>query len=140
MAFALVADHASVPPDGKLYILGGGVNRLALPELPGRAAFDLVGGFRFTPLDATSVHSVEVRLLDADGKLVAPPVTLRFQAAADLPPGQEEMLVSTVTHLAPMFGEPGRYQAEYWCEGRMLAAVGVTVVAQPRPVSGPRPI
>jgi hypothetical protein len=139
MAFALLADHAAVPPDGKLYVLGGGINMLVIPELPGRAVFDVVGGFRFSPTDSHSVHSVELRLCDADGKLVLPPATLRFQAATSVPPGQDEVLVSTVTHMAPMFGDPGRYRAEYWSEGRMLAWIGVTVTAQPPTVPGPRP-
>jgi hypothetical protein len=140
MAFALLADHAVVPPDGKLYVLGGGINRLALPELPGRAVFDVVGGFRFSPFDASSVHAVELRLIDADGRLVIPPATLRFQAAANLPPGQDEVLVSTVTHVAPMFGEAGSYRVEFRSDGEMLAWVGLSVVAQPQPVDGPRPL
>jgi hypothetical protein len=139
MAFAFLADHASVPPDGKLYVLGGGINMLGIPEIPGRAGFDVVGGFRFTPADTHTVHTVELRLVDADGKLVIPPATLRFQAAASIPPEQEEVLVSTVTHLAPMFGDPGRYRAEYWTEGRLLAWVGVTVSRQPPPAPGARP-
>ena len=139
MAFALLADHASVPPDGKLYVLGGGINTLGLPAIPGRVAFDVVGGFRFTTSDSHSVHSVELRLLDADGKLVMPPATLKFQAAQAIPPDQGEVLISTVTHLAPMFGDAGRYRAEYWTEGRLLAWVGVTVAVVPQPAPGPLP-
>jgi len=139
MAFAFLADHATVPPDGKLYVLGGGVNMLGIPEIPGRAGFDVVGGFRFSPADSGAVHAVELRLVDADGKLVLPPATLRFQAAAPIPPEQEEVLVSTVTHLAPMFGDPGRYRVEYWSDGRLLAWVGLTVTVQKQPAPGPRP-
>ncbi|MGO8685669.1 MAG: DUF6941 family protein [Candidatus Dormibacteria bacterium] len=139
MAFAFLADHATVPPDGKLYVLGGGINMLMLPELPGRAVFDVVGGFRFNPTDTHSVHDVELRLNDADGKLVLPPATLRFQAAATVPPGQDEVLISTVTHMAPMFGDRGRYRAEFWSEGRMLAWVGVSVSTQPPAAPAPPP-
>jgi hypothetical protein len=139
MAFAFLADHATVPPDGKLYVLGGGINILVIPELPGRAVFDVVGGFRFSPADAHAVHTVELRFNDADGKLVVPPASLRFQAAASVPPGQDEVLISTVTHMAPMFGEAGRYRAEFWSEGRMLAWVGVTVSTQAPVAPGPHP-
>ena len=140
MAFAFLADHAVVPPDGKLYVLGGGINMLAIPEIPARAVFDVVGGFRFTPADSHAVHTVELRLVDADGKLVIPPATLRFQAAESIPPDQEEVLISTVSHLAPMFGDPGRYRAEYWSEGRLLAWVGLTVAVRPQPPPGTRPV
>lgn len=137
MAFAFLADHASVPPDGKLYVLGGGINFLGLAEIPGRAGFAVVGGFRFSPADSHAVHEVELRLLDADGKLVLPPSTLRFQAAAAIPPEQEEVLVSTVTYLAPMFGDPGRYRVEFWAAGRLLAWLGVTVRVQQAQALGP---
>jgi len=139
MAFAFLADHAVVPPDGKLYVLGGGINMLGIPQIPGRAAFDVVGGFRFSPADARSIHTVELRLLDADGKLVLPAATLRFQAAEAIPPDQGEVLISTVTHMAPMFGDLGRYRVEYWTEGRLLAWVGVTVSVVPQPAPGARP-
>jgi hypothetical protein len=102
-------------------------------------AFDVVGGFRFTTADSHSVHTVELRLLDADGKLVMPPATLKFQAAAAISPDQGEVLISTVTHMAPMFGDQGRYRAEYWTEGQLLAWVGVTVSVVPQPAPGPSP-
>jgi hypothetical protein len=102
-------------------------------------AFDVVGGFRFTTADSHSVQTVELRLLDADGKLVLPAATLRFQAAEAIPPDQGEVLISTVTHMAPMFGDLGRYRVEYWTEGRLLAWVGVTVSVVPQPAPGARP-
>jgi hypothetical protein len=49
------------------------------------------------------------------------------------------VLISTVTHVAPMFGDVGRYRAEYWTEGRLLAWVGVTVSVVPQPAPGPQP-
>ena len=131
--FAFLAEHAAVPPDHRLYVLGGGINMLGIAEIPGRAVFDVVAGFRFSPADSHSEHTVELRLLDADAKLVLPPATLRFQTAEVIPPEQEEVLVSTVTHLAPMFGDPGRYRVELWSEGQLLAWVGLTVAVQPPP-------
>jgi hypothetical protein len=68
-----------------------------------------------------------------------PPATLKFQAAEAISPDQGEVLISTVTHVAPMFGDPGRYRAEYWTEGRLLAWVGVTVSVVLQPAPGPSP-
>jgi len=148
MAFAFLADHAAVPPDGKLYVLGGGITAVRLPQLPGRASFVVVGGFRFSPADSHSVHVVELRLVDADGGLVLPPATLQFQSAQVIPPDQDEITVSTVSHMAPMFGEAGRYRIEYWYSGRLLAYLGLTVAEQagggpaaqlPGSAAGPQP-
>ena len=141
MAFALLADHASVPPDGKLYVLGGGISNINMAQLPGRVSFAAVGGFRFTRADFNATHTVELRLVDADGGLVIPPATIQFQTAQAIPADQEEITVSAVSYLSPMFGEPGRYRVEYWGSGRLLAGVGLTVSQSPNatPPTGPPP-
>ena len=81
LSFAFFADSAVVPPDGKLYVLGGGFSALSMASLPGRAAFAVVAGFRFSAADVGQAHQVELRLTDAQGKLVLAPVLLQFQAA-----------------------------------------------------------
>ena len=70
LSFAFFADSAVVPPDGKLYVLGGGFSALSMASLPGRAAFAVVAGFRFSAADVGQAHQVELRLTDAQGKLV----------------------------------------------------------------------
>src|SRR5579859_7443687 len=64
---------------------------------PGRPAFAVVAGFRFGPADLGQTQQVEVRLVDAENKLVVPAANLQFQAqGTQLEPGQEISL-STVT-------------------------------------------
>src|SRR5437660_5065712 len=109
LSFAFFADSAVVPPDGKLYVLGGEFSTLALVQLPGRANFAVVAGFRFGPADVSQTRSVELRFVDADGKLVLPAASLQFQSAGGQLPIGQEVSVSTVTFLQPMFGEPGTY-------------------------------
>jgi len=141
LSFAFFADSAVVPPDGKLYVLGGGFSALHLPQLPGRAAFAVVAGFRFGPEDIGQTQQVELRLVDADGKLVVPAGNLQFQAqGAKLEPGQE-VSISTVTYLQPMFGEPGVYTAEFWYEQVRLAGITLHVVERqpPQPIPATRP-
>lgn len=141
LSFAFFADSAVVPPDGKVYVLGGGFSTLALPQLPSRAAFAVVAGFRFGPGDVGQTQQVELRLVDADGKLVIPAANLQFQSAgAKLEPGQE-VSISTVTVLQPMFAEPGTYTAEFWAVGQRLAGVSLHVIDRqgPQAVPGARP-
>ena len=141
LSFAFFADNAVVPPDGKVYVLGGGFSALQLPQLPGRAAFAVVAGFRFGPADLGQTQQVEVRLIDADGKLVVPAANLQFQVqGVQLEPDQEVSL-STVTFLQPMFGEPGMYTVEFWYEQVRLTGVNLHVVERqpPQPVPATRP-
>lgn len=131
LSFAFFADSASVPPDGKVYVLGGGFSTLALPQLPGRAGFVVVAGFRFRPSEMGRTHLVELRFLDGDDKLVIPAATLQFQSAGPQPDADREVSISTVTFLSPMFGEPGVYRAEYWDGDHLLESVRLSVEEQP---------
>ena len=100
-----------------------------------------MAGFRFGPNDVGQTQQVELRLVDAEGKLVIPAASLQFQSSgARLEPGQE-VSISTVTVLQPMFGEPGTYTAEFWAGGVRLTGVDLHVVERqpPPPVAGPRP-
>ncbi|MGH7686181.1 MAG: DUF6941 family protein [Candidatus Dormibacteria bacterium] len=141
LSFAFFADSAVVPPDGKIYVLGGGFSTLQLAQLPGRAGFAVVAGFRFGPGDVGQTQQVEVRLVDSDNKLVVPATNLQFQTqGTNLQPGQEVSL-STVTVLQPMFGEPGTYTVEFWHEESRLTGVNLHVIEReaPQPVPEGRP-
>jgi hypothetical protein len=137
--FALFADSAAVPPDGKVYILGGGFSTITLPQLPGRVTFAVVAGFRFGPADAGRTHQVELRFVDESAKLILPPVNLQFQSAGEAPPEGREVTVSTVSFLSPMFGQPGGYAAEYWYGDRLLTSVRMRVEEQAQTPAAPLP-
>jgi hypothetical protein len=137
LSFAFFADAATVPPDGKVYVLGGGFSALALPQLPGMASFAVVAGFRFNAADAGQVQAIELRFVDHLGKLVLPPTSMRFESAGPPPAGTGEVSVSTVSVLHPTLGEPGEYAAEFWREGTLLSTVRLHVLEQPHPAGTP---
>ena len=136
--YAFFAETAAIPPDRKFYVLGGGLFHIGLPEIPGRATFCVVAGFRFGPEDADRVRHVELRFVDSEGRLVIQPVEMNFQSGPP-PPGEElDICLPTVTYISPMFGEAGRYVAEYWSEGEVLARVRLRVQEhQPVPAVAP---
>lgn len=140
LSFAFFADNATVPPDGKVYVMGGGFNTIALPQLPGRASFAVVAGFRFGSGDTSAVHRVELRFVDSDGKLVLPPATLQFQSQGPPPSPGQQISLPTVTYLQPTLGEAGDYAAEYWHEGKLLTSLLLHVIEHQHPApQGPRP-
>lgn len=138
--YAFFADNATVPPDGKVYVHGGGFSAIAVPQLPARVGFAAVAGFRFSTVDVGQPISVELRLLDDADKLVVPHIDLQFQSAGPPPPEGREVSLPTVSYLSPMFGEPGDYRAEYWLGENRLATIRLRVDEQqpPAPV-GERP-
>jgi hypothetical protein len=68
-----LCDHATVPPDGKLYMHGAGINQLFLAQLPGqlRALF-LVVRLSVPWQMLGEPHTVRIRALDPDRNAVGP--------------------------------------------------------------------
>jgi len=68
-----LCDHAAVPPDGKIYIHGGGVHQLFVPQIPGplRTLFLMVRlSIPWHMLGEP--HTVRIRALDLDRNPVGP--------------------------------------------------------------------
>jgi hypothetical protein len=141
LSFAFFADSAVVPPDGKVYVLGGGFSALQMQQLPARAGFAVVAGFRFGPADVGQTQQVELRLLDSDGKLVVPAANLQFQLQGTRLEQGQEVSLTTVTFLQPMFAEPGTYTVEFWYDQVRLTGVNLHVVERqpPQEPSAERP-
>jgi hypothetical protein len=68
-----LCDHASVPPDGKIYIHGGGVDQLYVAQIPGplRALF-LVVRVAMPWHMLGEPHTFKIRALDMDRRPVGP--------------------------------------------------------------------
>src|SRR5712692_8647127 len=73
--FALVAEYASAPPDGKLYVIGAGIRRVASPTFPTVLPnMSLVVSLRVPPAECGINHQLQLAFLDPDGvQLMAPP-------------------------------------------------------------------
>src|SRR5215216_5279804 len=69
-----LCDHASVPPDGKIYIHGAGVHQLFVPQIPGplRTLF-LVVRLSIPWHMLGEPHTVNIRALDLDRQPIGPP-------------------------------------------------------------------
>jgi len=109
--FALLADAAATPPDGKLYLIGGGVETILSPKFPCyHGNLSLVMRFIFTPLDAGSNHRVRVNLIDADGREEIPPLELNIPMPETFP-DVVRAGVSIVGNLQGLkFEKPGEYR------------------------------
>ena len=102
-----LADHVATPPDGKMYISGGGVDQTFLPEMPG-ALGPLSLAIRFrVPWNMTSERiPVEVRALDSDLKPVGPDPLLQADIEVGRPPGTRPGDEIGVQLAVPLTGFP----------------------------------
>jgi hypothetical protein len=68
-----LCDHAAVPPDGKIYMSGAGINHIFLPQIPGplRTLF-LVVRLALPWHMLGEPHTVRIRALDLDRHPVGP--------------------------------------------------------------------
>jgi hypothetical protein len=68
-----LCDHATVPPDGKIYMHGAGINQMFLAQMPGplRALF-LVVRLSIPWRMLGEPHTVRIRALDPDRTPVGP--------------------------------------------------------------------
>lgn len=101
-----LCDHASVPPDGKLYIHGGGVHQLLVPQIPGplRTLF-LVVRVSIPWHMLGEPHTVKIRALDLDRNPIGPVdplVTTPFELGK--PPGHRPGDESAINICAELSG------------------------------------
>jgi len=73
IAYAFLADAALGHPDGKMYVLGGGIDTVFSPTFPFIAQpLSIVLKAEFEPDESDSPHLVEVQLLNSVGSALIP--------------------------------------------------------------------
>ena len=101
-----LCDHAAVPPDGKIYIHGGGIHQLYVAQVPGplRALY-LVVRLSVPWHMLGEPHTVRIRALDLDRRPVGPNdplLTTPFELGR--PPGHRPGDESAVNICAELSG------------------------------------
>ena len=134
--YMLVADSAQVL-DGKLFVLGGGWDRLLVPELPGRPAlpFSVAVGI-VIPWDLTNrTFAFSLELADADGAVIDDLVAGEFEVGRPpgLRPGTSQRF-QIAGPAGPEFPGEGRYVVQCRVNGELLGHTAIEVGA-----AGPQP-
>jgi hypothetical protein len=90
--YLMLADGAQVV-GGKLYLLGGGWDRLQLPDFPGNLLVAVVLGVRVPWPETNRRHTFRVRALTADAERELLKVEGEFEVgrAPGLPPGMSQL-------------------------------------------------
>lgn len=133
--FALIAEAASAPPDGKLYVIGGAVRRVASPSYPTvLPSLSLVVSLSVPPAECGVEHELRLSFLDPDGvQLMAPPP---FKVKAD--PNPDSKRLPAFINIVAMIGglpvpKPGDYAFSLVWSGQEIASVGFRAVVGPPP-------
>jgi hypothetical protein len=128
VAFAYLADYALAHPDGKVYVVGGGLDTIFAVQLPVQVPqLSLVVKIEFAPTECNRQHAVEVHGLDVDGNAFIPVVNLfamplRNPSAPTLPSG-----VQFVLNTPLLLTRAGEYAFSLVVDGAELASIPLRV-------------
>jgi hypothetical protein len=64
----ILADAVSAPPDGKFYVLGGGISKLNPLRLPSIFPLGILVRFALEDSELLADHTLLIRMLDPDGE------------------------------------------------------------------------
>lgn len=107
--FLMVADRAEAV-GGKLYLLGGGWDRITLTQYPGAANFDVAIGVVVGYTETNERHAFQVTLENDDNQVVLGPIEGQFELGRPpgLKPAQPQRFIVAVRGPFPL-PEPGCY-------------------------------
>jgi hypothetical protein len=134
--FLLVADRAEAV-NGKLYLMGGGWDRVTLPRFPGSASFDVALGALVDYTETNERHEFALTLEDDDNQVVLGPISGQVELGRPpgLKPAQAQRFMVAVRGPFPLPG-PGCYHWVARLDGR--EAGRTTFWADPTPGQPPR--
>ncbi|HEX6290350.1 MAG TPA: hypothetical protein VFZ66_14260 [Herpetosiphonaceae bacterium] len=124
--FAFLADAAQVPPDGKLYVLGGSVDRIHAQQFPTtHPSMTLVIKVQLLASECNRPHQIQIDLWDERGNPVLDPaISAEFGVGPDPDdPGGPSSVLIPVNMMGLQFQRPGAYEFHIVIDGRHLKTV-----------------
>jgi hypothetical protein len=129
IAFAFVCDYSDASA-GKLHALGIGFDTIYIPQFPGvHRGFSLVVKLRANVVEAGQ-KDIVIRLIDADGNNVIPPINGQFTVA--MREGQVEGFGQFALNLQNIeFRHQGPHSLHVVIQGNEMVSIPFTVAIPP---------
>jgi hypothetical protein len=132
--FAFLADAAQVPPDGKLYVLGGNVDRIHAHQFPtNHPSMTLVMKIQMLASECNRAHQLQIDLWDERGNpVLEPSITAEIGVGPDPddPTGPSSLLIP-VNMMGVQFPRPGVYEFHIVINGRHLKTLPLRMLHIP---------
>ncbi len=120
LEYAFLADSAQVSSDGKLFVLGGGIDRIFSVSFPAMHAYmSLVVKVQLHPAECGREHGLEVELWDPDGAPIGGKVAGNFTAPRQ-PEGRASFVQLVMNVLNAEFRVPGEYAFQVVIDGQLI--------------------
>jgi hypothetical protein len=131
--YLILADRAEAV-NGKLYMVGGGWDRLGLTNLPGTADFDVAAGVLVGYNETNQPRRLELVLEDEDNQVVLGPIAAQFELGrpAGMKQGQSQRFQVVIRGPFPL-PKPGAYHWVLVLDGerKMTTAFWADLVTLP---------
>ena len=132
--FAFLADAAEAEPGRKLYVLGGGIDRISGPSFPlVHPHMALVMRFLVHPTELGRSHRLEVRLVNADGRELAKIEGDIQTAAAEETFGREVGVNMVINMTSTRFENPGDFAVDILMNNQFQKSLSLRVGQAPPP-------
>jgi uncharacterized protein DUF6941 len=129
LSFAMYATAAEFAPDGKLYLLGGGLEFLHVRELPATASLALVVRLGVRPEECGHEHTLAIDFLSPSGQPVFPPRQVQFAPTRHpIHPERDTYMSFAVNFPGTIFSEAGEYAVRLSVDGRAVGQMAFDVV------------
>jgi hypothetical protein len=129
----LLADAVSTPPDGKVYVHGGGLTRIMAPSLPFiLPQLGVLARFEVDESELQAPHEFVISLTGPDGAYVIPPGHLRSEpvgALGPLPDGEEHYLQIALNFGSLPLASAGIYRFELHADDEPVKTMTIPVVS-----------
>jgi len=121
--FAFLADAAEAEPGRKFYVLGGGIDSIGAQSFPVvHPHMSLVMRLLVHPMEADHPHSLDIRLIDTDGRELTK-LEGTFSADAGNRGGREAAINITLNFQNTRFERAGDYSLELLVNGQHLKSL-----------------
>ncbi len=127
LEYAFLADSAQVSSDGKLFVLGGGIDRIYSQQFPATHPYmSLVVKIQLHPAECEREHGLEVELWDPDGNPIGGKVAGKFSAPRQ-PLGRPSFVQLVMNVLNAEFRGAGDYAFQVVVDGQLLKTLPLTL-------------
>jgi hypothetical protein len=142
-----LCDHATVPPDGKIYMHGAGIEHIFLPQIPGplRTLF-LVVRLALPWHMLGEPHTVRIRMLDLDRRPVGPNdplITMPFELGkpAGHRPGDESAININAELSGLPIEQPMTLRFHLLVDDQLVGSLPLKIQQHPpQPMAPPAPL
>jgi hypothetical protein len=131
--YAFLADAADAPPNGKLYVLGAGIDRIWASKFPAvHPTTTLVVKLRLHASECDAPHRLTVDLWDSDGNAVGVHLEQQFVAHRSDDRPVSAVFAQVIMNLIGLrFAVPGDYSFELMVDGTHYKSISLALIESP---------